>query len=128
MSDFGLFFLKLNFLCQQGLISQQNTIKILIFIFLNLLNQFLVIFWATWHLLFTVIFFYNIFYFFIFFWREKKMWIGELPKNRLWQLHWSCHNLIFDHFILIIIIILFTEKKKWWKNNNVGKTSKWRMN
>ena len=81
MSDFGLFFLKLNFLCQQGLISQQNTVKILIFIFLNLLNQFLVIFWATWHPLFTVIFFYNIFFIFLYFFEErKKCELGNNPK------------------------------------------------
>ena len=71
-SDFELFFLKLHFLCQHGSHQSTKYCQILIFVFLNLLNQFLVIFWVLWHSLFTDIFFYFIFYFFVFFWREKK--------------------------------------------------------
>jgi len=50
---------------------------------LNLLNQFLTIFRALWHPLFTVIFFDNMFLIFFcifFFWREKTCELGNNPK------------------------------------------------
>jgi predicted PurR-regulated permease PerM len=52
----------------------------LIFVILNLLNQFLAIFWELWHPLLTAIIFCYIFYFFVFFWREKKCELGNNPK------------------------------------------------
>jgi hypothetical protein len=56
---------------QQGSHRSMIYRQISIFVFLNLLNQFLTIFWAFWHPLFIVIFFDNIFYF-LFFLRERK--------------------------------------------------------
>jgi hypothetical protein len=94
-SDFGLLFLKLNFLCQQGSHQSTKYYQILIFVILNLLNQFLIIFKALWHPLFTVIFFYNIFWFFCIFWREKKYELGNNPKMGYDSLYTFLASLIY---------------------------------
>jgi hypothetical protein len=70
----------LNFLCQQGYHQLIKYCQILIFVFLNLSNQILTIFWAFWHPLFTVIFFDNIFYLLFFFTRKKNCELGITQK------------------------------------------------
>jgi hypothetical protein len=74
----------LNFLCQSG--SHQSTIycQILIFIFLNVLNQFLVIS-GRFGILFSLLLFFEFFLFFspnIYFWFfwKKKLNLGNNPK------------------------------------------------
>jgi hypothetical protein len=62
----------LNFLCQQGSHQSTKYHQISIFVFLNLLNQFLIIFRVLRH---RVIFFYNIFLIFLYsiFFKRKKI-------------------------------------------------------
>jgi hypothetical protein len=112
--DFRLFLLKLIFLCQEDSHQSTKYCQIFIFVFLNLLNQFLITFLAFWHPFFTVIIFliifFDILYFFIFFmcgdpkmgYNMKSEWVAFFIfflNFIFYFFYWSILGYFFFNFI-----------------------------